>query len=118
MCILGTGAQWDILQVFAWGRMIACNMRVMSLQAAVEKTFDGHMCSVCRMVARAKREQQRSQSNAPEAGSKGKMLLYCHTPAPVIAGDSPGVAANPFELKPPADVWSKPPVPPPRSWFA
>lgn len=38
MCVLGSGAQWDVLQIFAWAGMIVDHARTMSVSAAVSQT--------------------------------------------------------------------------------
>jgi len=108
------GAQWDLLQTFGWGRMLANYSRTMPLGKAVEKTFNGQMCRICRMVANA-RNQDPSPPAAPEAKSAGKALLFFQAVPQVIveapravgelASDSPAIT----------ETRSAPPVPPPRA---
>lgn len=72
--LLASGAQWDLLQGFAWGRMIASYSRTMPLHEAVRLTFTpDNLCGVCEFVASAK---TRADDSAPEAD----------TPAPAESG--------------------------------
>lgn len=53
--LLATGSHWDVVQTFAWGRMIANYSRVMPLSEAIRLTFQPEsMCGVCEIVADAK----------------------------------------------------------------
>jgi hypothetical protein len=55
---MATGAQWDLVQTFAWGRMVATYSRTMPLVQAVRLTFTpGTMCSICKAVNEAKRQE-------------------------------------------------------------
>lgn len=112
LCILGCGAQWDLLQLFAWGRMFAEHAQSMSVTAAVRKTFDGEMCPLCRFVASAK--QQQARTPAPAVKGDTKLQLFFHAPAVVVvekpvclgwreAGSAAWISAD-----------LAPPVPPPR----
>jgi hypothetical protein len=113
LCVLGSGAQWDLVQVFAWQNMIVGHMRTMSLSAAVARTFDGEMCPICRMVAKAKAQQQ-SQPVAPDVKGDTRILLFCQT-APTTVVDRPTVfpwrVVDCLEC---AELRLDPPVPPPR----
>ena len=81
--LLATGSHWDVVQTFAWGRMIATYSQTMSLTQAVEKTFSaGATCGVCAVVATAK-SQDSANPAAPTA--PGKTLEKIHlvfAPAP------------------------------------
>ena len=53
--LLASGAQWDLLQGFAWGRMIATYSRTMPLNEAVRLAFTPeNLCGLCKMVAEAR----------------------------------------------------------------
>jgi len=114
--LLATGSHWDLVQTFAWGRMIATYSRTMPLATAVRRTFSPEtMCSICRAVADAK---QRDAANNAVPGSKSpeKILLVCApralvfaSPAPSCAGLVPAIAV-PVSAERPA-----PPSPPPRA---
>lgn len=113
LSVLGTGAQWDLLQVFAWGRMIVNHSRSMTLIAAVETTFDGETCGLCRAVQRAK-EQEASHSPVPALKVDGKILLFFQTPVPVIVVAPPLDGWRRADSVPPEEIGFPPPVPPPR----
>lgn len=113
LSVLGSGVQWDLLQLFAWGRMISEHARTMTFAAAVGKTFDGEMCPLCGMAAAAKKQEQ-SLPNAPDTQSENKLLLFFQSGARVIIS-APGVEFGPpGDVMLPADVCFAPPVPPPR----
>jgi hypothetical protein len=114
LCFLGTGAQWDLMQVFAWGRMTVEHAQSMPLTQAVAKTFDGEMCGICRMVANAKKQEQ-SRSNVPELKMESKILLFFQA-APKVVVEAPRSAAwRPTEATVVTAGRSAPPVPPPRA---
>jgi len=113
LCFMATGAQWDLLQMFAWGRMMAGHAQTMPLSRAVAKTFDGEMCAVCRMVADAKK-QDRARSAVPEPKGAGRIFLFFQA-APKIAIEPPGSTAwRPGEATVASATRSAPPSPPPR----
>ena len=116
--LLATGSHWDLVQTFAWGRMIATYSESMSFTQAVQKTFSaGATCGVCDAVATAK-QQETADSSAPTAPGKsfGKILL-------VFAPES----LSPLFILPVVLPWSPgdqsalsvcraaPPLPPPRA---
>lgn len=113
--LFATGSQWDLVQTFAWGRMIAGYTQEMSLPAAVKKTFSPEtMCDLCHAVADAKQSAQ-SEAGVPGAKNPGKILLVCApdrsaflTPSPTRLGVLPA-----FFLPASADR-AAPPSPPPR----
>jgi hypothetical protein len=113
---LATGSQWDLAQVFAWGRMFAGYSRQMTVGAAVQKTFSGEMCPICRAVQKAKQEQESKNTKTPEAKNPGKLLdmVPLRTSAVVI---SP--VRQTIGLLAPDQEWTgraraTPPTPPPR----
>ena len=113
LCIIATGAQWDLVQVFAWGRMMATHSLTMPLAKAVTKTFDGEMCPICRMVAKAK-EQERSRSGVPKAKIESKVLLFFQTIPEVIVEAPRSIAWYPSETPVRTVDRLAPPLPPPR----
>lgn len=69
--LLASGAQWDVLQGFAWGRMIATYSRTMPLDEAVRLTFTpDNLCEVCEFVAdsRTRATDTTANGEAPAAG--------------------------------------------------
>ncbi len=113
--LLATGSHWDLVQTFAWGRMIADYSHDMSFAQAVTKTFSPQtMCSLCHAVATAK--QQESGSAAVPAKSPGKIILVCAPRALVFASPAPQCSG---QVSPPPVASSidrsAPPLPPPRA---
>lgn len=82
--LLATGAQWDLLQGFAWGRMIASYSRTMPLNEAVRLTFTPeNLCGLCKVVA-----EVRTRADADHgAGDK--------TPADIVAKAKAPIARAP-----------------------
>jgi hypothetical protein len=115
--LMATGSQWDVVQVFAWGRMFASYSRTMSVESALRMTFQpDHMCSVCKMVKAAKQQQEQS----PMAPSKalGKILLV-FAPVPVVIIASVPSEQWPMGMKMMCSAErSAPPIPPPRDFAA
>jgi hypothetical protein len=66
--LAGTGAHWGALQSVAWTRMLAENLRTSSFADAVSRTFDGqHPCSLCKVIASAKKSEKRLEFPQPLA---------------------------------------------------
>ena len=113
--LFATGSQWDLVQTFAWGRMIAGYSQEMSLPAAVKKTFSPEtMCDLCHAVADAKQSSE-SDAGVPGAKNPGKILLVCSpdrsaflTPSPTRLGVLPAFS------RPASADRAAPPSPPPR----
>ena len=88
----------------------------MAVGAAVQKTFSGEMCPICRAVQKAKQEQESKNAKTPEAKNPGKVLdMVLFFAAAVI--DSPvrqmiGLMVADQQLS--GRVRATPPTPPPR----
>jgi hypothetical protein len=115
--LMATGSQWDVVQVFAWGRMFASYSRIMPVESALRLTFKpDNMCSVCKLVKAAK--QQQEQSPAAPLKARGKILLV-FAPVPTVV-----IASVPSEwwlvrLKTMHSAErAAPPIPPPRGLAA
>lgn len=112
--LLATGSHWDLVQTFAWGRMIATYSQTVPLSEAIRLTFTPeNMCGVCSAVSTAK--QQQSETAAIPGGKlDGKVLLvFAPVPAPVVA--APSFVSTVFDLfSVPVSERAAPPVPPPR----
>ena len=115
--IFTTGVQWDVTQLFAWGRMFAGYAQDMTVTAAARKTFSGELCDLCRTVQRG-REQQDTTAPKPAAGKTvGKSIDLA--PLPV------GTAVFAAQPQPEGEVLplpsprgrsrAAPPSPPPRA---
>lgn len=114
--LLASGSHWDLVQTFAWGRMIATSAQSMPLLSAVQKTFTPEAaCELCHAVADAKREAP-NDLPAPGTKSPGKVLLLC-APSALFSYSPPmscvGVADAVRE--PRSAGRAAPPLPPPRA---
>ncbi len=86
---LATGAQWDVVQVIGWARMISTYTETMSVCEAVQKIVDGDMCNVCRAVSDAK--QGDNQATVPGGKAETKLVLLLQSAQSAV------VAVSPFE---------------------
>jgi hypothetical protein len=115
--LLATGSHWDLVQTFAWGRMIATYSQSMSFSKAVTKTFSSEgLCGICVAVQEAKK-QDATANTTPGAPDKslGKILLvFAPSPAPFIAAPPLSLWSLSDHLTPTSDP-AAPPVPPPRA---
>jgi hypothetical protein len=113
--LLATGSHWDLLQTFAWGRMIATYSQSMSLSQAVKLTFTpDNLCGLCQSVSSAKQQQEHATALPNEAKSFGKILLIFQ---PVAVFVPRGPISSPWGLTHAVPAWrdrSPPPLPPPR----
>ena len=114
--LLATGSQWDAVQVFAWGKMFAENLRALPLVEAAARTFslEGR-CPLCVKVAEAKQRED-GADGAPVAKLDFKIFLACEpAPSPVVAAPDflPWLRSDPFVR---AMTRPTPPVPPPRTF--
>lgn len=109
---LATGSQWDLVQTFGWGRMVVRYSAAMSVSQAVQRTFSGEMCEVCRAVRQAKQQEQ--SSNLPPDAAKAKLVMLC-PPAPQFVFLAPVGAAWSLSDRDPISAGRPvPPTPPPR----
>ncbi len=114
LCFLATGAEWDFVQTFAWGRMVVSYSRTMTLRQSIARTFSGEMCEVCRLVAGA-RKSDPAHSAVPEARTDAKLFLFLQNPAEVVI-DRPNAAVwSPVDESALTADRSAPPRRPPRS---
>lgn len=111
--LLATGSHWDIVQTFAWGRMIARYTQTMPLDRAIVLTFTpDNLCSLCEVISQAKHQET---PTTPEGRLTGKVLLVFQ-PIPVFVFTAPNQQSwfsrdrSLLSTEPEA-----PPVPPPRS---
>jgi len=109
--VLATGLHWAALQTVAWTTMLASNLRSDTFAQAVDKTFDGrHPCCLCKAIAAAKRSGQKSETVSPTM----KMEF------PPLAKQMVLIPPARFEKIPlqstfADSLFSRPPVPPPRT---
>jgi len=114
--LLATGSQWDAVQTFAWGRMIAGYAQTMSFSAAVKKTFSPDtMCRLCHAVAAAKKSQERDDA-VPGAKSVNKVVLIsAPNSSSFLSPLSTCVGLVPRMATPKSAERAEPSSPPPRS---
>lgn len=92
--LLATGAQWDALQVVAWGRMFAVNLTETSFGDALTRTFSPEgACALCKAVSAAKKNEQRAATDGTGASKAfGKIVFVlsprAHAVTPVTIGNS------------------------------
>ena len=111
--LLATGSHWDLVQTFAWGRMIALYSQSMPLQEAIRLTFTPeNMCGVCEVVADA--QQDANAATAPLTARDAKILLAPGDfPSVVLAAPQPERWPT-FGVTTPDGFLTPPPLPPPR----
>lgn len=112
--VLSTGLHWAALQTVAWTTMFAANLSSQqSLSEAVGNTFDGkHLCPLCRAIAAAKKSDKKSDA----------LTLKLKFEFPPVADKLVLVAPRIFktfqgDCRFADSSATKPPVPPPRSFF-
>lgn len=112
--IATTGAHWAALQTVAWTTMLASSLRTQSISEAVSDTFDGkHLCPICKAIAAAKKSEKKSEAVSPTLKMEfppvaEKFVLI--SPKPFSASTLAKFSAD--------SAFPKPPVPPPRDFFA
>ena len=113
--LTATDSQWLVLQSVAWVRMFVSYSEKAPLQVALMQTFDGnHPCTLCKAIAAAKKTEKKK-----EFPLQVRKLEF--PPAPEnFAMTEPAQ----FRLLPMANnafaesIAQKPPLPPPREFFA
>lgn len=114
--LLATGSHWDLVQTFAWGRMIAIYAQSMPLREAVRLTFTpDNLCSVCKVVSEAK--QQDGPGSLP-AGKWDVKILLAFAPNAETAFTAPA-SGGWLESGPlyGSAFRTPPPLPPPRGFL-
>lgn len=118
--LLASGAHWDVVQSFAWGRMIATYSRTMPLDQAVRLTFSAdNLCGICTFVADAKTrvsDETSPAGTAPDAPVAAAKLFLALPPEHVFVFRSvtaPEWPADDFSLD--ACARPAPPTEPPRA---
>jgi len=110
---VATGAQWDVLQAMAWGRMLANYSCAESVPQAVADTFSGATCSLCRAVEQAK-QQEKNHAGLPVEKLSAKILLFCSTAQQIVVAAPAVDGLRPTEASMCSRERAMPPVPPPR----
>jgi hypothetical protein len=112
--LLATGSHWDLVQTYAWGRMIATYSQSMSVTEAVKKTFTPEtMCNLCQSVATAKQSSQ--GKDAVPGASPCKVFLACAPSVQRFIFPAPAQSGLRFHALSAFSLGrAAPPVPPPR----
>lgn len=119
--LLANGAHWDLVQSFAWGRMIATYSQTMPVAEAVRLTFTAdNLCGVCEFVADGKTRADAGDLSATDAAAKDPaakaVLLLATAPEHVFVFASAPAPSWPAEhLRPDAIARPAPPAEPPRA---
>jgi len=110
---LATGSQWDIVQTFAWARMMVGYAQTMPLDEAVAQTFDpAKPCPLCLAVSKAKQQQDRSLP--PEINLRTKLVMLFQPATKFVAAVHQENAWLRADWNLPTTERPSPPVPPPR----
>ena len=113
--LLASGGQWQLIQSFAWGRMIATYAETMPLSEAIRLTFTpDNLCGICELVMAAQ-QQDTSDAPLPAGASLDAKNLFLTLPSPSFILDAPGTARWALhDLMTPDSARRAPPLPPPR----
>lgn len=117
--LLANGAHWDLVQSFAWGRMIANYSQSMPLAEAIRLTFTAdNLCGVCEFVADGKTRSD-TDATAPEASprdpaAKATLLLATAPEHRFIFSSIPAPLWPTEQFRPSACARAAPPTEPPR----
>jgi len=110
---LATGSQWDLVQTFAWAKMLVGYSKVMPLNEAVAETFDADKpCPLCQAVSRAKQQQNRSLP--PEVNLRVKLVMIFQPATAFVATVQQANSWLRSDWDLPTSERPSPPVPPPR----
>lgn len=113
--LLATGSHWDLVQTFAWGRMIATYSQSMPLAQAIKLTFTpDNLCGLCESVSDAKQQQQ-DTALPSDMKSAGKIPMVFQPQSVFVAGPAAVGKWPMVEATPSMRDRSPPPVPPPRA---
>ena len=114
--LLATGSQWDLVQTFAWGKMIVTYAETMPLTDAVRLTFTpDNMCGVCEAVSEAKQQQADDTLPGEPSGKLVKIPLVFQASSDFVASAPAVLGLSPAALLEMQGVArAAPPVPPPR----
>jgi hypothetical protein len=111
---LATGTQWDVVQAAAWGRMMAVHAETESVSQAVADTFSGEMCSICRLVAAAHQQEQKSRAPGTLVKLESKIVLFLEPALTFQIARQPSQIVRASDPQMDSRGRAMPPVPPPR----
>ena len=108
------GAHWALLQTVAWTTMLADNLCTHSVAKAMTETFDGqHPCCLCKAIAAGKQSEKKA-----DYSFQLQKLEF-----PPMKESFVVIAPSQFQLLPMENSFAKslaqkPPLQPPRGFFA
>ncbi|KXU37336.1 hypothetical protein AXK11_02500 [Cephaloticoccus primus] len=118
---LTTGAQWDLVQGLAWGRMfVQATSAGATLGEALENTFGGELCEFCAAVDEA-RQSPDLPANTAASRKADKPMLSVYSAVEIEVAEVPVLAAGKWSS---GDQVARsaergaPPSPPPRKSVA
>lgn len=114
--LLATGSQWDLVQTFAWGKMIVTYAQTMPLTDAVRLTFTpNNLCGLCEAVSEAQQQQTDAALPGDPAGKLAKIPLVFQASSIFVASAPAmqGLSSDAL-LEMQGIPRAAPPVPPPR----
>jgi hypothetical protein len=111
--LLATGSHWDIVQTYAWGRMIVHYSRSVPLTEAVRLTFTpGNECRVCLVVQSA--QEKAPEPAVPGAAAAEKRVMALPPVSPAVLPPADLVMWRVARGGSATERRECPPVPPPR----
>jgi hypothetical protein len=96
--LFATGSHWDMVQAFAWARMLTTNAQTMSLDDAFAQTFSPEgRCSLCEAISAAKQQQDENGHTTSNQAPGKTVLVYLPAP-PVVIGKPDSVRFVPTKF--------------------
>jgi hypothetical protein len=96
--LFAAGSHWDLVQAFAWARMMTTNAQTMSWPDAFAQTFSPEgRCSLCEAISAGK-QQQDENGQAVSNQAPGKTVLVYLPAPPVVIGKPDSVTFVPGEF--------------------
>jgi hypothetical protein len=113
--LLASGAQWDVLQGFAWGRMIATYSRTMPVSEAIRLTFTpDNLCGFCSLVASASASSDSADAPPADPAAKSKPPLATPPAHLFVFSSAPAPRWPAEQFHPVSFTRPAPPTEPPR----
>ncbi|WP_404423932.1 hypothetical protein [Nibricoccus sp. IMCC34717] len=111
--LVATGSHWDLVQSFAWAKMVAVYSEDLPLLEAVQETFNPqNLCEVCKVVRDAKERESGMANLGAKPEGKWLLLLPKLTPTGIAPPSGTRLLARDARLDP---QWStEPATEPPR----
>jgi hypothetical protein len=110
---MATGAQWDVVQTFGWTHMVINYSRTMGVVQAIQRTFSGEMCNICRAVNEAKQHEE--NTTAPGGKLEAETCGVFQPASPFIFPASETTRWRLADSEAVGAFRAAPPTPPPRA---